>query len=37
MLPTTKDRVPLGELNEAIAEIEKGIEAEKPQLADIRN
>lgn len=34
MLPTTKDRVPLGELNEAIAEIEKGIEAEKPQLAD---
>ena len=34
MLPTTKDRVPLGELNSAIAEIEKGIEAEKPQLAD---
>ena len=34
MLPTTKDRVPLGELNEAIAEIEAGIEAEKPQLAD---
>ena len=34
MLPTTKDRVPLEELNSAIAEIEAGIEAEKPQLAD---
>ncbi len=34
MLPTTKDRVPLAELNSAIAEIEKGQDADKPQLAD---
>lgn len=34
MLPTTKDRVPLADLNSAIADIEKGKENEKPQLAD---
>ena len=34
MLPTTKDRIPLADLNESIAEIEAGIEAEKPNLAD---
>jgi hypothetical protein len=34
MLPTTKDRVPLADLNSAIAEIEKGQDADKPQLAD---
>ena len=34
MLPTTKDRVPLADLNTAIAEIEAGQEADKPQLAD---
>jgi len=34
MLPTTKDRVPLAELNSAIADIEKGKDADKPQLAD---
>ena len=34
MLPTTKDRVPLGDLNSAIADIEAGQEAEKPNLAD---
>tara|TARA_Y100001972_G_C7653343_1_gene328709 strand:+ start:215 stop:853 length:639 start_codon:yes stop_codon:yes gene_type:complete len=34
MLPTTKDRVPLEDLNKAIADIEAGKENEKPQLAD---
>ena len=34
MLPTTTDRVPLGDLNDAIAGIEAGKEAEKPQFAD---
>ena len=34
MLPTTKDRVPLADLNTAIADIEKGKDAEKPQFAD---
>tara|TARA_B100001057_G_scaffold354007_1_gene355916 strand:- start:1731 stop:2366 length:636 start_codon:yes stop_codon:yes gene_type:complete len=34
MLPTVKDRVPLADLNSAIAEIEEGQEADKPQLAD---
>ena len=34
MLPTVKDRVPLADLNSAIAEIEAGQEADKPQLAD---
>lgn len=34
MLPTVKDRVPLADLNSAIADIEKGKASEKPQLAD---
>lgn len=34
MLPTTKDKIPLQDLNESIAEIEAGIEADKPQFAD---
>jgi len=34
MLPTVKDRVPLSDLNSAIAEIEAGREADKPTLAD---
>ena len=34
MIPTTKDRVPLADLNTAIADIEAGKEAEKPQFAD---
>ena len=34
MLPTTKDRVPLEDLNKAIADIEAGKENEKPQFAD---
>lgn len=34
MLPTTKDKIPLQDLNDSIAEIEAGIEADKPQFAD---
>ena len=34
MLPTVKDRVPLADLNSAIADIEKGQEMDKPTLAD---
>jgi hypothetical protein len=34
MLPTVKDRVPLADLNSAIAEIEAGQEMDKPTLAD---
>ena len=34
MLPTTKDRIPLGELNSAISDIQKGQEMDKPALAD---
>ena len=34
MLPTTKDKIPLQDINDSIAEIEAGIEADKPQFAD---
>ena len=34
MIPTTNDRVPLADINTAIADIEAGKEAEKPQFAD---
>ena len=34
MVPTTKDRIPLADLNSAISDIEAGQEADKPQMAD---